>query len=453
MIPRITAVLTRVKTDGAAQLEPDAMMAGCREAGSPSWRDRVLTPVPTIQLFLGQILHGHPACSHVPPLSGLRCSASAYCQARASLPLRLFGLRLPRLCPSAQSRLSAEGRWHGQRPFFGAGAGGSRPATPARQAAFGPSTAQRPGCGRPPAHRLGLFPAGTGVLRKRVAAPLLTHDLAHGPAAHPSVHAGDVLVADRGPCPSAHLALLVHAGLHAVRRVGARQIVAFAPGRPFVTPRVRRTPAVKGLPRSRGLKALGGHDQPVGWLKPKPCPSWLTREPLAPLPDSRALREVRYRIRTPGFRTREVTLVTTRLDAQTSCVSALAELYRQRWQGETALSHLKTTRQMEVLQCKTVPGALKEWTAFALVDNPVRLVRSQSATRQHRSIERIRFIAALRWLGALGPEVPLAALLGKPLRPHRVEPRVKKRRPKSFPLMMNPRQARPPQRVQQEFHA
>ena len=52
MVPRITAVLTRLKTEWAAQLEPDAILAVCREAGYTSWRDRVLTPVTTIQLFL-----------------------------------------------------------------------------------------------------------------------------------------------------------------------------------------------------------------------------------------------------------------------------------------------------------------------------------------------------------------------------------------------------------------
>jgi hypothetical protein len=37
---------------------------------------------------------------------------------------------------------------------------------------------QRPGCGVPVAHLLGLFHAGTGVLLKLVVAPLLTYDLA-----------------------------------------------------------------------------------------------------------------------------------------------------------------------------------------------------------------------------------------------------------------------------------
>ena len=93
-------------------------------------------------------------------------------------------------------------------------------------------------------------------------------------------------MADRGLCAYAPLALLVQAGVPAVRRVDARQIVDFTPGRPFVLPGVRRTSAVKGLPRSRWLKALGIHDQRVAWLKPKTCPSWLAKETLAARPES-----------------------------------------------------------------------------------------------------------------------------------------------------------------------
>jgi hypothetical protein len=52
MVPHIPAVLTRLKTDWAAQLQPDAIRAACQEAGYTAWRDRVLTPVTTIQLFL-----------------------------------------------------------------------------------------------------------------------------------------------------------------------------------------------------------------------------------------------------------------------------------------------------------------------------------------------------------------------------------------------------------------
>jgi hypothetical protein len=440
MVPSITTILHRFTGEWATLLQADAILALCSEMGYTAWRDRVLTPVTTMQLFLLQILHGNTACRHLPHLSGLRFTAAAYCQARAKLPLRFFDLLLERFGSAVQRSAVDEGRWQGHRTFLVDGSGCSMPDTPALQAAFGQSTEQRPGCGFPVARLLGLFHAGTGVLLKLLVAPLLTHDLAQVQAVHPSLQEGDVLVADRGLCSYAHLALLVQAGVHAVLRVGARQIVDFTPGRPFVRPSVRRTPAVKGIPRSRWLKALGVHDQLVTWLKPKTSPSWLTREMLAALPETLELREVRYGISTPGFRSREITLVTTLLDAEVYRVADLAALYRQRWQVETALAHLKTTMRMEVLHCKTVPGVLKELTVFAIVYNLVRMVMCQSARLQQIGVERISFVDALRWLSAPSSGMPLVALMVVPVRPDRVEPRVKKRRPKRFPFMITPRQ-------------
>ena len=321
---------------------------------------------------------------------------------------------------------------------------------PALQDAFGQPNVQGPGCGFPVTRLLGLLHAGTGVLLTLVVAPRLTHDLAHVQAVHPSLQAGDVLVADRGLCSYAHLALLVQTGVHAVLRVWARQIVDFTPGRPCVTPGVRRTPAVTGIPRSRWLKTLGVHDQRVTRFKPKTCPSWLPREALAALPETLVLREARYHFDRPGFRTRQMTLVTTLLDADIYRGADLAELYHQRWQVETALAHLTTTMQMDVLRCKTVAGVLKELTIFALAYNLVRLVMGQSAILQHLGVERISVVDALRGLGAPSTGGPLRALRTNPIRPQRVEPRVKKRRPKSFPFMLTPRQTLRQQLVHQE---
>ncbi len=98
--------------------------------------------------------------------------------------------------------------------------------------------------------------------------------------------------------------------------------------------------------------------------------------------------------------------------------------------------------RLEVWHGQTVPGVLKELTAFALVYHLVRMVMGHSAIRQHIAVERISFLDALRWLGAPRTGVPFIALIVNPARPYRVEPRVKKRRSKSVPLMMKPRQER-----------
>jgi hypothetical protein len=219
MVPSLTTILQRLTGEWATLLQPDAILAVCREIGYTAWRDRLLTPVTTVQLFLLQILHGNTACSHLPHLSGLRFSAAAYGQARARLPRRFFDLLLERFSRAVQRSALDEGRGHGHRTFLVEGSGCAMPDTPALQDACGPSTEPRPGCGVPVARLLGLFHAGTGVLLTRVVAPLLTHDRARAQAVHPALQPGDVLVADRGLCPYAHLALLVQAGVHAVLRV------------------------------------------------------------------------------------------------------------------------------------------------------------------------------------------------------------------------------------------
>ena len=64
----------------------------------------------------------------------------------------------------------------------------------------------------------------------------------------------------------------------------------------------------------------------------------------------------------------------------------------------------------------------------------------QAARRQQVAIDRISFIDALRWLTSAQDDEPLPALVVNPHRPYRYEPRVRKRRPKPYPLMTKPRQ-------------
>ena len=48
-------------------------------------------------------------------------------------------------------------------------------------------------------------------------------------------------------------------------------------------------------------------------------------------------------------------------------------------------------------------------------------------------------IDAARWLAAARDDEPLSLLVVHPHRPSRYEPRVRKRRPKQYPLMQTPR--------------
>lgn len=94
---------------------------------------------------------------------------------------------------------------------------------------------------------------------------------------------------------------------------------------------------------------------------------------------------------------------------------------------------------MDVLRCETVSGVMKELTMFALVYNLVRVVMWEAARRQRVEVDRISFVDALRWLSSAEAGEPLPELIVNPMRPNRVEPRVRKRRPKEYPLMKEPR--------------
>lgn len=438
MVTSVTELLSRFKSDWIQQLQPSSIKKACRDAGYV-WRDRKLSPVTTIQLFLLQILHGNTACTHLPHLSGLRFTGEAYCQARSKLPLKIFQNLLKRFCSCLKDHTSGDGLWKGHRTFFADGTGVSMPDTPELQLKFGQPSQQKPGCGFPVAHLLCLTHAGTGLVTKVLSGPLLTHDLAQTPKIRPEMQSGDVLVADRAFCSYVHLALLMQVGIHGVFRVGGRRIVDFTPNRPFVFPATRREARYKGMPRSRWVKKLGRQDQLVDWFKTKDRSTWFDSVKYDSLPDSIRIRELRYRVEGCGFRTREVTLVTTLLDAELYTVEELAILYLQRWQIETDFAHLKTTMKMDVLKCKTVPGVMKELAVFVLVYILVRIVMLQSAKLRDVNVERISFIDALRWLASAETAVGLGSLVVNPLRPNRVEPRVRKRRPKNFAVMVRPR--------------
>jgi hypothetical protein len=177
----------------------------------------------------------------------------------------------------------------------------------------------------------------------------------------------------------------------------------------------------------------------VVWYQPKHKPSWMSEAEYAALPAEITVRELRYRVEVPGYRVREITLMTTLLDAELYPASALADLYYRRWQVEVNFRNIKIGMKMDVLRCETVEGVLKELAMFALAYNLVRSVMVESARVQGVEPDRIGFLDAVRWLiGAEGDE-DVSVLVVNPSRRGRVEPRVVKRRPKQYFRMTKPR--------------
>lgn len=440
MVPSILAAIRRIKSEVAQLLQASAIEGICHQIGY-TWRERTLGPVATIHAFLLQVLHSNTACDHVPRLVGGGFTGEAYAQARIRLPLELFDRLLASVCQALGACQDEAARWLGHRVWMLDGSGCSMPDTLPLQRAFGQPGGQRKGCGFPVAHLLTLFHAGTGMLQKTIVAPLRTHDLAQASLMHGELKPGDVLVADRGFCSYAHLAQLVQAGLHGVFRLHQKMIVSFCIGRMHApaSPPYPKLKGVKGLPRSRWVKWLGHCDQQVEYFRPSSRPTWMTAEAYKALPSSVLVRELRYRIWQPGFRTRDVTLVTTLLDPVRYPARELAQLYFDRWRVEVNLRHLKQTMHMDVLRCKTVEGVHKELRMLALVYNLVRLIMLEAAKQQRVHVERLSFIDALRWLIHVQPGESLCTLIVNPLRLGRCEPRVRKRRPKQYPLMKRPR--------------
>jgi Transposase DDE domain len=436
MPPRILPILRRLRQDQSAHLAPEAIEDACRKRGY-TWRRRRLGPVTTIYLFLLQILHGNTSCQHVVHFGEWTFTDSAYCQARKRLPLSVYYYLLEQTAAAVRRATAAECRWFGHRVWVVDGSSFSMPDTPALQAAFGQPTNQRPGCGFPVAKWLALFDVGTGMLLRSSTAPLRSHEMSSCAAISDDLEPGDIVMGDRGLSSYAHLAILVARGLHGLLRVHQKQIVDFMPGRPRAES--REFDSAAGLPHSRWVRAQGDADQIVVWYKPKSKPTWMSAEAYAALPAEITVRELRYRVESPGFRVGEVTVVTTVLDAEVYPAEEVARLYFRRWLVEVNFKHIKITMKMDVLNCETVEGVLKELAMFALVYNLVRSVTTESARAQGVAAERISVVDTIRWLIGTEGGGDVTVLVVNPVRPGRVEPRVVKRRPKQYYRMTEPR--------------
>ena len=437
-----------VKERFRSLLSQNAIEDICRQVGHTS-RRCLLSPAMTIWCCLEQVLRGNTSCDSVPLIAGLPVTGEAFCKARMRLPLKVFEELLKRFSAAVASDCDTAPTWQGHRVWHMDGTGISMPDTPELQRAFGQPGGQRPGCGFPVAHVMVLFHAATGHLQKLIAAPLRTHDMSLASQFHDQFRPGDVLVADRAFTSYAHLGMLAQCGVSAVFRVHQRTIVSFRKGRPSAdetTPQPARKAGrskkrgAKRPPSSRWVKWLGKLDQLVEYRKPAAKPQWMSDKDYQALPATMTVREIKYELKQRGHRSTTVTLVTTLLDANKYSAESLAELYRQRWSVETNIRYLKTQMGMDVLRSKTEDGIRKELTCYAIVYNLIRSEMVDESIQRGLPVERLGFTSALQRMRYRTPQSPPSLLTVLPDRPNRQEPRVRKRRPKNFPLMKRPRQ-------------
>jgi hypothetical protein len=429
----ITNLLSSTEVEEAVAAE------GC------SFRERIFTPAITIWIFLGQVLDADHSCRQalmrfVAWLSahGLRrCSSdtSAYCQARKRLPEEV----LRRLARDKGRKLVEKSprswHWFGFEVNVGDGSSASMPDTGANQKTYPQSRSQKPGVGFPIMRMVVIFSLSVGTVLDAAFNPWRGKETGETGMLRTlmvSLKPGSLLMGDRYFANYWIIALARVLGLEVVFRQHQLRKVDFRKGR-----------------------RLGKNDHLITWSKP-PRPKWMSRTLWKSLPETLTLRELRVRIPKGKSRTREIVVVTTLLDAGRYCKGEIETLYRRRWQAELNLRSLKTTLQMDVLRCKTPEMVRKEIWAHFLIYNLIRMLLAQAAESQSHEPWQISFKGSLQALIAFGGFWPtgelfdpdayyramLEAIAEHPVghRPDRIEPRAKKRRPKPYDLLKEPRE-------------
>ncbi len=302
------------------------------------------------------------------------------------------------------------------------------------QAAYPQSRAQAPGVGFPLARIGVLFSLSVGTvldlgIRRWVgkfqSELAMLRDMIAG------LDAGDVLLTDRYLCSYMEIVLLKQHGVDFVGRIHAQRKVDFRRG-----------------------QRLGRYDHVVQWNK-SARPEWMSREQYAEIPATLSIRELRYRIVRPGYRSRTIVVATTLLSDELYSLAEISKLYRLRWDVEINLRSLKTVMHMDVLRCQSPDMVRKEIWAHLLAYNLIRTVIAQAAATHGKHPRQISFTRAMRTLEAF--RSPLAHAPPRQLtmiyehmlqaiasheianRPNRLEPRQRKRRPKPYKLMTKPR--------------
>jgi Transposase DDE domain len=424
-----------------AQLLPASLLSSEEEGLNSRERDFPLRL--TFECFLWQMLNPRTACRevvrHVQALRRLRGHApisesdSAYIQARLRLPKDRLEKALSATAQAADGRVGPRPQLQGRPVKVADGSSAQMADTPKNQKTFPQPRSQKSGCGFPVMKFVVLFSLCSGAILNVMLGNLHHHDLRLLRGLWDELKTGDILLGDRAYGEYTTLAGLPQRGVDVVARLHARRKVDF-----------------------RKARRLGKHDALFVWTKGYQQSEILSAHEWDLLPAQITVRIVRFTTVIRGFRNRRVTLVTTLLDPILYPAEELIGLYARRWRLEMSLRDLKTTLGMAELRCKTPAMAEKELLTYLIAHNLVRCVMAEAVACHAIELERVSFkgsMDALRQFSDAINRAPnrklrrqlwedLLLTLARdllPWRPHRLEPRAVKRRPKAYPLLNKPR--------------
>lgn len=419
-------MLNKCKLQGCSLLGVQRINQICQQVDH-RWRDGKLPPAVTVAAMMRQVAHANMSCAAVRQLHGGVFTAEAFCQARQRMPLAVLVELNKSLAEAVMLRAAkVSGRWKGRhRIFVIDGSGFTVPETAELREHFGLRSNQKPGCSDPTCHLLLQLGPG-GAATAAICSPYRTGDMTHVNKVQGAIQPGDVVLGDRLFSNWGHLILLKNCGAHGLFKAHHSRRIEFGRYR-------------NHGPNRRWICKLDRCDQLVQYRKPDHKPDWMTAEEYEQAPEWITVRELKVKVRVNNHR-KQVTLVTTMLDAKKYTPLDLVELLGQRWTIETNLRSLKTVMGLEQVRCKTVDGVYKELAAYLLVYNVVRLVMLRAAQVQQIDISRVSFSDALAWI-KYNPKISdLCDLRINPHRPGRVEPRRIKKRNNSFPTLHKPRE-------------
>lgn len=418
------------RLDGLAALVAKFIPAKLFAPG-PKQRQRVYTPWATFIAFLGQTLTRGSSCRESVRRVQAWCAAqkralpdentSAYCQARGRISLETLQAAHDTLGQWIGRHTKETWQWCGRAVSVLDGCGLSMPDSDENRARWPYAGNQRPGCGFPTAQLVGLFSLSTGQLVRFALDAWKAHEIPQARRLLEWIETGSVVLADRGFCGWGLIAQLQQKGVDVVMR-------------------------------AHQARKLQG--QRTNWPKPQRKVETWTREVWAGLPAALAMRIVRFRVSVPGYRTEEIVLVTTLLDEQAYPDEQIIALYRRRWAVELFFRDIKTTLGLDVLRCQTPDLIEKEVWLQVIAYNLIRALMLESAWTHGVELTRLSFkgtVDTLRqWTPLLAPTLfdhqhvraeLLRIIAADQLleRPERSEPRARKRRPKSYQLLTQPR--------------